>query len=122
MQRDCKEAIVMLMEQEEIVLDRSTRLTNAKGRPELVGYWDGTLLAYAALVYIRWLLDTSPTRAGRPQSCVLRSERRLGPVIAIKLNCSVILGRILNTAIPSLPEKSCRIPMIGVSQCMISSL
>jgi hypothetical protein len=60
MQKDCKTAIRMLVEQEEVVFDRGTRPSNAWGRPELVGYWNGSLLAYTALLYIRWLLNTNP--------------------------------------------------------------
>jgi hypothetical protein len=60
MQKDWKTAIRMLVEQEEVVFDRGTRPSNAQGRPELVGYWDGSLLAYAALLYIRWLLNINP--------------------------------------------------------------
>jgi hypothetical protein len=60
MQKDWKAAIRLLVEQEEVVFDRGTKPANALGRPDLVGYWDGSLLAYAALLYIRWLLDTDP--------------------------------------------------------------
>ena len=60
MQKDWTVAIRLLLEQEEVVLDRGTKPSNALVRPESMGYWDGSLLAYAALLYIRWLLDTDP--------------------------------------------------------------
>ena len=52
LQKDWKTAIKLLVEQEEVVFDRGTTPVNALGRPELVCYWDGSLLAYAALLYI----------------------------------------------------------------------
>jgi hypothetical protein len=52
LQKDWKTAIKLLVEQEEVVFDRGTTPVNALRRPELVCYWDGSLLAYAALLYI----------------------------------------------------------------------
>ena len=57
MQKDCKTAIKLVVEQEDVVFDRGTKPANALGRPEWVSYWDGSLLAYAALLYMRRLLD-----------------------------------------------------------------
>jgi hypothetical protein len=34
----------------------------------------------------------------------------------------VVLGRVIDNAIPSLPEKPCMVTMIGDSQCTISAL
>ena len=39
-----------------------------------------------------------------------------------ELNGSVILGRVIDNAIPIMPEKPCRVIMIGDSQCTISAL
>ena len=46
MQKDRKAAIRLLVEQEEVVFDKGTRPANALGRPELVGYWDGSFLVW----------------------------------------------------------------------------
>ena len=124
MQEDWKSAIRMLVEQEEIVFDRCTRPSNALGRPELVGYWDGSLLAYAALLYIRWLLNTDPPSW---RASLLCAKVRVTPVSGLtaprtELNGSVVLGRVIDSAIPSLPVKPCRISMFGDSQCTISAL
>ena len=124
MQKDWKAAIRLLVEQEEVVFDRGTKPANALGRPELVGYWDGSLLAYAALLYIRWLLDTDPPSW---KSSLLCAKARVTPVSGLtaprtELNGSVILGRIIDTVIPSMPEKPCRVTMIGDYQCTISAL
>ena len=106
------------------MFDRCTRPSNALGRPELVGYWDGSLLAYAALLYIRWLLNTDPPSW---RASLLCAKVRVTPVSGLtaprtELNGSVVLGRVIDSAIPSLPVKPCRISMFGDSQCTISAL
>ena len=105
MQKDWRAALKLLVEQEEVVFDRGTKPDNALGRPELVGYWDGSLLAYAALLYIRWLLDTDPPSW---KSSLLCAKARVTPVSGLtaprtELNGSVILGRIIDT-----PSQVCR--------------
>ena len=39
-----------------------------------------------------------------------------------KQDSSVTIGKAIDTAISSMPEKSCRVTMIGASQCTISAL
>ena len=90
-----KMAIRSLMEQEEVLFNRGTKPKNAVGRPELVGYWDGSLLAYAALVYIRWLLDTDPSSWS---SSLLCAKVRVTLVAGLttprtELNGAVVLGK-----------------------------
>ena len=41
---------------EQIVFPRGTKPASAVGRPEIIGYWDGSDVAYTAVVYIRWVL------------------------------------------------------------------
>ncbi|MCP4995043.1 MAG: hypothetical protein GY934_14860, partial [Gammaproteobacteria bacterium] len=124
MQEDWKKAIKMLVSEDEVVFDRGTRPHNAMGRPELIGYWDGSLLAYAALLYIRWLLKTDPPSWSATLLC---AKVRVTPISGLtaprtELNGAVVCGRLIDTAIPSLPEKPCRVTMIGDSQCTISAL
>ena len=124
MQEDWKKAIKMLVSRDEVVFDRGTKPTNAMGRPELIGYWDGSLLAYAALLYIRWLLKTDPPSW---KATLLCAKVRVTPISGLtaprtELNGAVVCGRLIDTAIPSLPEKPCRVTMIGDSQCTISAL
>ena len=89
-----------------------------------MGYWDGSLLAYAALLYIRWLLNTNPPSW---KASLLCAKVRVTPISGLtapktELNGSVVQGRVIDNAIPSLPEKPCRVTMIGDSECTISVL
>ena len=59
MQKAWKDAICDIVTAPEIKFKRATRPENAKGRPEAIGFWDGSLVAFDANIYICWQLDTS---------------------------------------------------------------
>ena len=54
-----EDILIMFIQLEEIVLDRAVRPENTVGAPELVGFADGSLDAYACAVYIRWRLKNT---------------------------------------------------------------
>ena len=64
---------------------------------KLVGYWDGSLLAYAAMVYIR---------IHQPGHANVRVTPVAGPTAPrTDQNGGVVLVRTVNNVIASLPEK-----------------
>ena len=44
----------MFLQVGDIILDRAVRPPGVEDIPELIGFGDGSLLAYACAVYIRW--------------------------------------------------------------------
>ena len=47
----------MLLSIEDIVLNRAVKPSGTVGPPELVGFWDGSLIAYACAIYVRWRMN-----------------------------------------------------------------
>ena len=52
-----EELISFFLKLGEIVLDRAVKPEGTVGAPELIGFADGSLEAYACAIYIRWLLE-----------------------------------------------------------------
>lgn len=110
---------------DSVVFFRSVRPAASIGRPELIGYWDGSESAYAAVVYIRWLSGEDPANPVWVSS-LLTSKARVTPVAGItaprtELNGFVVLSRIMELVLSSLNEKPARITLIGDSECTISA-
>ena len=110
---------------EPVIFPRGVRPIGSMGRPEMIGYWDGSDEAYAAVIYIRWLIPKNA--AGERWSAqLLTAKARVAPAGGItaprsELNGFVVLGRLMNIAIKSLNEKPARITLIGDSECTISA-
>ena len=113
---------------EQIVFPRGTKPASAVGRPEIIGYWDGSDVAYTAVVYIRWvLLGKTDDGERKWHVALLIAKARVTPAGGLstprsELNGFVVLGRLLDTVIKCLPVKPCRVTMIGDSECTISAL
>ena len=111
----------------EIVFSRGIRPMGAKGRAELIGYWDGSNLAYAAVVYIRWLVGGEESVGDRVWLVAfLTSKARVTPAAGLttprsELNGLVVLCRLIDRIMKCLDEKPCRVTMIGDSECTISA-
>ena len=54
--RSWVEILSLFLQLGEIVLDRAVRPEDAVGYPELIGFADGSLEAYACAIYVRWKL------------------------------------------------------------------
>ena len=62
--KEWEETITMFLSIDEIELDRAVRPEGVSDPPELIGFADGSPLAYACEIYIRWTKTSSrePTR------------------------------------------------------------
>ena len=115
----------MLIEVANVSFPRATRPKSAIKGPEIIGYFDGSDNAYAAVVYLRWVLSDGSIRA-----TLAGSKAKVTPLKRIstprsELNGAVLLGRLALkltkacVASGSTPE---RVWLLGDSECTLASL
>ena len=93
---------------------------------EIIGYWDGSNAAYAAVAYLRCkyrLADGSFIWKVR----ILAAKARVTPAKGLtpprsELNGLVILSRLISACLEGLSRMPDRITIIGDSECTISSV
>ena len=112
----------------KIVVSRSVRPSGAENVPELIGFSDGSLAAYACGVYVRWKLqkvpDVDPDRFAVKLIC---SKARVAPVRGItaprsEMSGFLILTSLLKVVDNSMDPKPTRITIATDSQCTISAV
>ena len=104
---------------------RSTKPERAVGSPEVVGYFDGSDDAYAAVVYFRWQLEDSSVAVR-----LAGSKARVTPLKRIstprsELNGAVLLSRLALSTIKACVESGTtptKVWLLGDSECTLSSL
>ena len=84
---------------------------------ELIGYWDGSLSAFCAAIYVRWLEDP---QSERWNVRLLTSKSRVTPCSGLTTPHSELCGllmlcRLMNTAVESMSKPVRRITLIGGS-------
>ena len=115
----------VLSEVANVSFPRATRPKSAISGPELIGYFDGSDNAYAAVVYLRWVLSN-----GSIHACLAGSKAKVTPLKRIstprsELNGAVLLGRLALSvtkacvASGATPE---RVWLLGDSECTLASL
>ena len=125
MQNIWLELIHMLVEAGRVSFPRSVTPSNAVGKPQLICFFDGSDVAYAATIYIRWTLTD-----GSIFVTLLTSKAHVTPLLRIstarsEMNGGVLLARLVLSALKSLVSVShCpdRVWMIGDSECVLASL
>ena len=127
-QDEWRSAVKEVICADKVVFLRGVRPVRTEGRAELIGYWDGSNCAYAAVVYIRWLIGGLETGGERVWNVAfLTSKARVTPVAGLttprsELNGLLVLCRLIDRIMKCLKEKPCRVTMIGDSECTISAL
>ena len=121
------EIIEMLLSMGDIVLDRAVKPPGTMGLPEIIGFWDGSLIAYACAVYVRWRMvqknvDGSDTFSVK----LVCGKARVVPVKGItaprsEVSGFLILTRLLKVVINSMDDKPEMVTLAGDSQCTISA-
>ena len=117
--------IKMLVEAGKVTFPRATTPPNAVGKPQLICYFDGSDVAFATAIYIRWTLSDQTIKVS-----LLSSKAHVTPLNRIstprsELNGAVLGSRLVLSSLRSLsasdhlPE---RIWMIGDSECTLASL
>ena len=117
----------MFVQLGEITFDRAVKPEGTVGAPELIGFADGSLDAYACVVYVRWLLKK--TNVEDPDRFYVRlvcGKARVTPVKGTtvprsELSGFLILTRLLKVVVNSMDEKPYQITTALDSQCTISA-
>ena len=112
-------------EASSITFQRSTRPKNAVGDPELIGYFDGSDDAYAAVVYIRWTLSD-----GSYDVNLACAKAKVTPLKRISTPRSELNGAVLLTRLLLFYLRSCtkagvepkRVWILGDSECTLASM
>ena len=118
-----------------IIVPRSVRPPAAVGPPEMIVYTDGSVLAYAALIYLRFEVEErlpGPWHSGLDRrkgwrAHLLTSKTRVTPPAGLtaprsEINSLILGARLATLALSSLSEKPSRLTIIGDSQCTISTV
>ena len=117
--------IGLLVSSSSISFPRYTKPPEVIGNCQLICFFDGSDLAYAAVIYIRWLLQSGDVYVG-----LLCAKPRVTPLKRMstprsELNGAVVASRLCLCAVRSLattgvtPET---VWMIGDSECTLASL
>ena len=95
---------------------------------ELIGYWDGSKSAYAAVLYLRCKNENCEEIGGCSWAIkILTGKARVTPAKGLtpprsELNGLLILCRLISACREGLPRVPDRITLIGDSECTISSV
>ena len=117
--------ICILVNAEKVTFPRATKPVNAVGECQLICYFDGSDVAYAAAIYIRWTLSDQAVVV-----MLLCAKLRVTPLQRIstprsELNGAVLASRLLLSSLRSLSSSEiipARVWIIGDSECTLASL
>jgi hypothetical protein len=115
----------MMTATKEVTFQRPTRPPDANGKCQLICFFDGSDVAYAPVIYVRWTLTSGSVRVN-----LMGSKSRVTPIHRIstprsELNGALLAARLVLATVRCLstsqdiPE---RIWFIGDSECTLASL
>ena len=133
-QKVWKEALEEAVRMGEITFKRSFKPEGVIGDPDLVAYHDGSKVAFACVVYIRWRLS-EPTQEIIGQDGEVKQVTHIAQLVSGKskvaktskvprneMNSLVMLGRLVTATLPGLVNKPKSLLVIGDSRCTIQSV
>ena len=108
--------------QGEVKFPRGVHPKRTEGPPIIVGYWDGSSRAYAAVIYIVWEMKNSENTVS-----FMCSKAKVTPAKGLtipksEMNSLVLCSRLMKTVVTSMPEKPSSVLLVGDSECVIHSL
>ena len=112
----------------DITIDRAVRPPGVEDVPDIIGFADGSLMAYACAVYVRWIktkiLPSDPDRYVVRLICAKARVTSLKGTTAPRSELSgfLILSRLLKVVINSMDVKPREITIAVDSQCTVSAL
>ena len=109
------------LESEPIQFHRSLVTEDCLGRPELIVFFDGSTLAYCAVVYCRWRLSTGGWFSRLVSSKVRVTSQQGMTVPRAELSGLVVAVRLVDALVKSLEKRPRRISIMGDSTCTIAS-
>ena len=119
----------------EVTFRRSVKPEGVTGLPSLVGYHDGSKVAFGCSVYIRWRLDEPTGRQIIGRDGEIKEELYFSQLLAAKskiaktgkvprneMNSLILLSRLLTATLRGLVDKPTSFLIIGDSKCTIQSI
>ena len=122
------DTITVFLQIGEIELNRSVRPEGVEDEPELIGFADGSLLAYACCIYIRWKrCKTSKEKPDRYVVQLVCAKVRVTSVRGTtaprsEMSGFLILTRLLLVVVNAMDTKPSQVTTAVDSQCTISAL
>ena len=106
----------------QVKFPRGVHPKRKEGPPIIVGYWDGSSRAYAAVIYIVWELMNEENKVS-----LMCSKAKVTPAKGLtipksEMNSLVLCSRLMKTVVTSMPEKPSSVLLVGDSECVIHSL
>ena len=123
-----EEIIARFLEIGEIELNRAVRPAGVLDPPELIGFADGSLLAYACAIYIRWTKEkAAPEDPDRYVVQLVCGKARVTSVRGTtaprsEMSGFLILTRLLRVVVNAMDVKPSQITTAVDSQCTISAV
>ena len=122
MQKEWRRYALELMDFPQVSFPRSVVPKNPVGKPEILGFFDGSSDAYSAKVDVRWKCQDGTWHVE-----LLCAKARVSPVQGLsipraELNGLLLLTRMVENAVTAMSVKPSRITLCGDSTCTISSL
>ena len=134
MQEKWRQMLHELVNTAPIYIPRYVRPPNSVGKPELIVFWDGSLIAYAAPAYLRYeITEECPgpwadaqDRKSTWKAALLASKGKLASLAGIspprsKMNSYVLAHKLAHTMLLAMKEKPSRITFIGGIECTIAA-
>ena len=117
--------LAMMDSVKQVVFPRATRPRNAIGKCQLICYFDGSDLAFAAVLYARWTLQDDSVMV-----VLMGCKSRVTPLQRIstprsELNAGVLASRLILSTVRTLSvsdEVPERVWVVGDSECTLASL
>ena len=106
-----------------IQFPRSLRSPQVIGRPEIIGFFDGSDQAFCGVVYIRWHLEDEDDAW---HTTLVTSKARVTPgqgttTPRSELSALVLLVRLIDTVIMSIELPPIRVTIMGDSTCVVAA-
>ena len=108
-----------------ICFPRSIWVKEAKGRPEVLGFWDRSNVGFGCLVYVMWL-TSDPGQDETYTSILYCSKAKVTPKVTTtpwaELAGLVLLVCLLKKVLPNIDKRPARLTLFGDSTCTIASM
>ena len=120
--------IAMFLQIGDITINRAARPIGVEDQPELIAFANGSLLAYACAVYVRWkLLKTSESEPDQFMVRLLCAKARVTSIRGTtaprsEVSGFLILSRLLKVVMNSMDIKPSQVTVAVDSQCTISAI
>ena len=117
-----KTLITETLELDTVSFPRSFRPKQAVGSPDYIGFWDGSLLAWACAVYCRYVLED-----GGREVRLVAAKCRVTPskgtsVPKVEISGLLDLSRLMKVVLEASSETPGKVTLIGDSECSIAML